>query len=176
MQTKAKSNSVITHERLDNGNLVFHVLGAGDVIFDPKLASDANNRQARDHGWVQRISDKAALGFMKEEGRFATAEEKRDAMQGLVDHLHSGSADWNMRVASGEPAESGLTYAALAQVKGWDISRAKESVAKRAEAEGTDVRAQLTALRKSPAIIEAIAAIKVSRLPESVNTDLGAFE
>ena len=170
MQTKAKSNSVITHEVTDHV-ITFNVLGVGALTLNTSRVHPEVMERAAIHGLIQRISDKAALGFDKDLGRYATAQEKYDAMSGLVAHYMSGSAEWSMRESGGEPKESGLTYRALAQVKGWDIEKAKASVAERASEKGIEVKAVLADMRKLPAIITAIADIK-ARAAGPVDTSL----
>lgn len=111
MQSKPKSNSVVTHEQTENG-ITFHVLGAGSVAFDPTKAHQHNRIRAEAHGWIQRISDRAAIGRDPETGKSATPAEKLAAMKALVDHYHTGTSEWSM-VAKGKGAVRDLLFQAL---------------------------------------------------------------
>lgn len=118
MQTKAKSNSVITSGLVDDGGLPttslvgamglrFSVQGAGETILWLRKVSESNRQRAMVHGLVQKISDKAAIPRDTKTGLSATPEAKLAAMARLVEHLNSGSEDWSLRVAA-EPRESSV--------------------------------------------------------------------
>lgn len=110
MQTKPKSNSVITTSlAADNGSVTFKVAEAGEITLDLSKISDANRARAMLHGFVQRISDAAAIPFNKELNRYATPVEKFAAMSALVEHYHSGTAEWSRaRAQSGPRYTNGL--------------------------------------------------------------------
>lgn len=133
MQTKPKANSVLTHRLLPNGGLCFTVKGAGPVLegaeeaeavelfFAPTLASEANRQRAEQHGWIQRISDAAAISRDTKTGLPATPAQKLEAMQKLVEHYQSGTGDWKMTgggggAGSGSAAERGLLVKCLSVV------------------------------------------------------------
>lgn len=50
------------------------------------------------HGFKQKIADAAAIPFAKND-RYATDQEKRDAMQAVVDRLNDGK--WNAELGGG---------------------------------------------------------------------------
>lgn len=113
MQTKAKSNSVVTHSMQD-GNIVFDVLGAGKLVFDPNKVSAENRARAMIHGFVQRISDGAARLRNTETGQSASPSEKLAMMQRIADHYMSGAAEWNLRAAaSPKGPDAGLVIMAM---------------------------------------------------------------
>jgi hypothetical protein len=102
LEAHIKSNSVITHEIVDN-ELVFTVVGAGKLTFQPQAVSETNRHRAELHGWIQRISDAAAISRDPETGKPATALEKYEAMKALVDHYETGTSEWSrVRVGGGE--------------------------------------------------------------------------
>jgi hypothetical protein len=100
MQTKAKANSVLTH-RVEEGAIFIKVKDAGELKFVPGLASEACRARAELHGWIQRISDAAALGRDPKSGQPASPQAKLEAMKKLVDHYESGAAEWRMAGGGG---------------------------------------------------------------------------
>lgn len=152
MQTKVKSNSVITH-KLTPAGICFTVLGAGEFTFDPKLASESNRQRAELHGWIQRISDKAAIGSSDAEGKTIPAaiksKMKFEAMKACAEHYMQGSDQWNM-VADGEPLPTNLTVRALASVLGVSHARGLEMVVAQAKAQGKTTQKLLAEYRLNP--------------------------
>lgn len=118
MQTKAKSNSVITHalERYEGGQtlIVFKVKDAGEIRLDMAKLNPAVIERAAIHGLIQRISDAAAISRNPETGLPASVLDKGAAMSALIDHYHSGTAEWK-RAGSGAGAVRGLLLEALVQ-------------------------------------------------------------
>lgn len=115
MNTKAKSNSVITHEIESDGIIVFNVLGAGKISFDLASVNAANKLQAMTHGFIQRISDAAAISRDPETGKPATPEEKFEAMLRLVKHYESGASEWRIAGVGGV-ARSSVLLDAMVQL------------------------------------------------------------
>lgn len=114
MQTKQKSNSVITH-RVDGPVIVFSVIGVGEIELNTEnLHTDVAARAAI-HGMIQRISDAAAIPRDPETGKSATPQEKYDAMAALVAHYESGTAEWS-RVGQGTGEPRGQLFRALCVV------------------------------------------------------------
>lgn len=112
MQTKAKSNSVITHEVV--GQLIsFNVREAGSITLDLGKVANANRERAEVHGFIQRISDAAAISRDPLTGKPASPTEKLEAMRELVEHYESGSAEWSRRREGGMGATGGLLFRAL---------------------------------------------------------------
>lgn len=114
MQTKPKSNSVITHEVAGNV-ITFHVKQAGDIVFDMDSVSVENRERAAIHGFIQRISDGAAMSRDPVSGKPATPAEKMARMSAIADHYQSGSTDWSMR-REGTGVEGGLLFRALTRL------------------------------------------------------------
>tara|TARA_R110000868_G_scaffold2620_9_gene18740 strand:+ start:148 stop:768 length:621 start_codon:yes stop_codon:yes gene_type:complete len=141
MATKAKSNSIITARMTDeSGNpadgphaacIMFTVLGVGDICLTFSKLSAQTQRRAMVHGLTQRISDAAAIPFNKEENRYATAQEKFEAMQALVEHYHTGTEEWSRtRTAGGSRAdgETTLILRAVAEHQGVTVDDMRERV------------------------------------------------
>lgn len=114
MQTKPKSNSVITHSVVSPGVLSFNVLGVGAITFDTSKVEQSNRERAMLHGFIQRISDRAAIGRNPDTGASATAQDKYNAMAALVAHYESGSAEWSTRVAGS--TSGGLLFTCLREL------------------------------------------------------------
>jgi hypothetical protein len=105
MQTKPKANSVVTHSMQD-GKIVFNVLGAGSFTFDLDKASAENRARAMVHGFVQRISDGAARLRDTKTGQSAQPSEKLAMMQRIAEHYMSGAIEWRLTEAA--PAKRGV--------------------------------------------------------------------
>ena len=114
-----KSNAVVTHEVRPDGQVVFRVLGAGSFPFDPSGCSDETERTATLHGYVQKISDKAAIPRDAKTGRSATPQAKFTAMKALADHLQGGGS-CTTRQPSVSRLDRAALFAAVATVRGLD--------------------------------------------------------
>jgi hypothetical protein len=164
MQPKRKSNSVVTTQHLESGAIRFDVLGAGSVTFDPTKADPSNRTYAETHGWVQRISDAAAISRDPETGKPASPADKLAAMQTLVDHYESGSEEWS-RVGQGGGGKS-LTIEAIARIKGMAYDVAEAECAKFAEAKfGGDSKKALAYLRTGERVAREMEAMRRERAP-----------
>jgi hypothetical protein len=118
MQTKPKSNSAIVTTVDAEGRLVFEVIGAGVLKFDPKKAAGECRAKAERHGWFQRISDAAAMSRTDDEGniipRSDIAKAKLAAMTKVAAHYETGTTEWS-RVAEGGP-RGGILFRALSRM------------------------------------------------------------
>lgn len=107
----AKSNATISVEINQSiGEMVYRVAGAGEVTFHVARAHPENRAYAEYHGWKQRHVDKAALGFDKETGRYATPVEKLAAIRASVEYYETGVQGWTR---GGAPGARRVTDAAL---------------------------------------------------------------
>ena len=171
METKRKSNSVVTVQQTETG-LTFDVIGAGSFVLDMgKLHSDVRQRAAF-HGMKQRIADAAAIARDQSTGQSATPAEKYAAMKALADHYMTGTAEWSRRGEGGGGAKS-ITIEAIARVQGVDYATAEDAVTRLAMRKfDNDRAAALRELAKSPKVQSAIAAIRAERIPKSdINAD-----
>ena len=97
MATDKESTHGITRTILD-GKLVYDVAGVGKLVFDPAKASAENRSRAMmTRSFSDRIGDAAALPRDKDTGLSASPQDKYDAMKAIVDHLESGSTEWNIK-------------------------------------------------------------------------------
>jgi hypothetical protein len=159
MQTKAKSNSVVTHGLEDGDNvIVFKVKDAGELRLDLRKVSDAVRAAAIKNGFVQRVADAAALSRNTTTGKSATPQEKYESMKRLVDHYNSGAEEW--RVTSEGAGLDSIVIAAIAEVTGKGIEETKALVTKQAEAKKLSARAYLAVLATSKAVAPVVARIR----------------
>ena len=159
--------------------------------FDPAKAHEDCRKRAEVHGWIQRLSDRAAKPRDTKTGRAATAGEKFAAIQELVEHYLSGSADWSMAGQGG--GGKSLTVEAIARVKGIGYAEAEAFVEQFARGKrkmpdgsfmsyGGDTKAALAYLRDGKRVQEAMAELRAERAPQAkVDADealeeLGAVE
>lgn len=78
----------------------FVVAGDGMLDLDLRKVHPDNAARATLHGFVQKVSDRAAKKCDPKTGRPAPVGEKFQAMRTLVEHLNSGSADWSLRAVA----------------------------------------------------------------------------
>lgn len=171
MQTKPKSNSVITHAwDQEAGTITIHVVGAGNVVLDLNKVHPDNVTNAAYHGFTQRLSDAAAISRDPATGRPATPEAKLAAIQAIADHYMSGALEWKRTGAGGGRAQAGVTLRAIADVRfGGDLASASASVDRMAEKHGLDRRAVLARLAKSPEVIRRVAEIRAAGAVSAVD-------
>lgn len=161
MQAKAKANSVITTSMTEGGLIAFNVLGVGQLTFDRTKASAATKDAAEINGWVQRLSDMAALPRDQKTGASATPQEKYDAIARGIAHYESGTDQWRLNAATGD---SGLLFSALCRMS---PDRSPEDVRAFMADLDDNTKAQLAL---DPEVAEVIATIRRERKPADVNT------
>jgi hypothetical protein len=111
MQSKRKSNGIIGHTVDATDKITFSV-GEHSFVFDATSVSAETLRAATLHGFVQKISDRAAIGRDPETGASATPEEKFAAMKECADRLMSGGP-WNAVTTGGTGSTGGLLFRAM---------------------------------------------------------------
>jgi hypothetical protein len=118
MQSKRKSNTVVTHEYSNVTHLLTFHVGEQKFDFDVGVAAGPEwlnlpmtGQCAIIHGFVQKISDRAAIGRDPETGASATPEEKFAAMKETAERLMAGGP-WNA-VATGTGNTGGILYRAM---------------------------------------------------------------
>lgn len=165
MNTKAKSNSVITHAvTTDWDNITFSVKNAGEIVLDLEKVNPKLHKMAVVHGFIQRISDAAAIPRDTVTGKSATPQEKFDAMAKLVAHYESGTPEWSRVRESGEGNSGGLLLAALTQLS---PTKSKDEIRSWMKSQ---TRAQLDALRDTDRVKKVIDSLRPT--PSiSVDTD-----
>ena len=164
MTTKAKSNSIITTQLDESGRITFTVKGAGganehgqptdaQLVLDPAQVAESVRRRAMIHGFIQRVSDKAAISRNTENGQPATPQEKFEAMKGLVDHFMSGSEEWAPTRSGGAGRKPGgldiIVLQAVAEVTGKDVAAVRGMVEAGAKAKAITQVQFLAALGSS---------------------------
>jgi hypothetical protein len=149
MLNKPKANSVIS-ARLDGETIVFQVRGKsaepdkpGPIVGETKLdltrIAHTLHKRAEIHGWIQRISDAAAISRDPKTGHPATAGTKLEAMTRLVEHYNSGNADWSPTRARAIGTDETL----LARTLQWIVENEPERLVRKDRTEG-QVKEQFT--------------------------------
>lgn len=120
---KQRANSAYIFSMQD-GKLVWTYPGIGELRLDPSKVSATNRARFIVHGMKQRVNDAAALDAGPD-GK-VDPQAKYAEMQKMIEHLESGTEEWNVRASAGGgsgPA-SYVTQAlvALGQYQGQDVS------------------------------------------------------
>lgn len=161
MQKSVKKNSVLTHEVKEDGQvLVLKVKDAGEVVFDRRLASRECDSYAAQHGWIQRLSDAAALD------KGSTPEQKLAAIKALADYYLTGATEWKRKSAGGGVAkfDSGLALTAMCNVlTQGDLEKAERLVERTMTKREVDREAALKIWAETEQVAAEMARIKASR-------------
>ena len=103
--------------------ITFKVAGAGECALDLDNVDVTLKDRAMFHGFIQRVSDAAALD------RGATAEEKLAEMARLCDHYNSGSSEWRI-AGTGNGGQDSLVVLAMQRVYGGSVADQEAYLAK----------------------------------------------
>ena len=161
----ARKNALISDNVTENGALAFNVGEAGGFEFNPAEVAEEIRNRATVHGFVQKLSDAAALPKSELTGDAKKdAETKLAAMLAVRDRLVAG--EWSKRSGDGSGPVAGIIYRAFEEWVG-DMARkskkdAPDATTIRAKYDAMDRSAQL-ALRNVPAIAKIIDRIKSER-------------
>lgn len=92
--TGKRANWTIAH-KIEGTKITWNVKDAGALVLDLAAVAQANKERAMGHGFVQRVSDAAAMARDSKTGKSATPQQKFEAMKRLVEHYMSGSEEWS---------------------------------------------------------------------------------
>lgn len=125
-ERKQRSNSAYAFA-IKDGKLTWTYPDLGTLTFDPDKASAVNRARAMVFGFKQRINDAAALDAGpdgKTDPKAKFAEQQR-----MIEHLESGTDDWNLKPAADRGNASYVTQAlvALGTYQGKDVSDAEKA-------------------------------------------------
>jgi hypothetical protein len=155
----------ITTTRNDDGTITFKVADQS-FTFNPDRASPANRVRAELHGWVQRISDKAALG------KGSTDTDKFTAMKACAEFYEQGRNDWNMRGAgAGRKSEADWIIEATAEIQGVEVATMRERIERMAEKREVTVAAYVKALGTRQDVALRVAEMKCGNPTIEVDLD-----
>lgn len=160
METKQRSNAVVSTLVREGGVIVFGVKGAGTFEFDPKVVSTACRERALTHGFIQRISDGAAMSRNPENGAAATPEDKLARMKRIADHYMSGAIEWGMKASARVPQYDEAILGALAEVMGLERSVVLEKVLGQATAQGVTPQVYLAHAALKPKLAPVVLRIR----------------
>lgn len=167
--TKPRANAVVISGIID-GLLTFSVKGAGGFTFDHTKVSDACLQRAMFHGFIQRISDGAAMSRNPENGQPATPADKLARMQRIADHYMSGAVEWGMKAAAREPRAPKLDLAviyALMDVLQLTREEVITKVEGQAKAQGVTTAAYLAFAATKPKLAPIVAEKRLEMSAES---------
>lgn len=156
---KTKTNSVVTAS-WEGAILTLKVAGAGNVVLSMDALSPTIIERAAMHGLEQRLRDRAAIARDTKTGASASPADKFARIKELADHYAAGG-EWEMRGGgAGRMKEADYILQALAQVQGLEVEEMAERVATAAGKREITVDAYLKRVATSPAVAQAIAALK----------------
>jgi len=159
---KPKSNSVVTTKwDTEKRTLTFTVLKVGELTLELGKVHQSNLDYAAIHGLKQRVSDAAAIPFDAKAKRYATPQEKYDAMKALVDHYNSGAAEWSLKRAERVGTDELMLTQALSELYPMQTADAV-----RAKVAGM-TRAERTALSDHPKVKPVIERLRAAALATS---------
>lgn len=172
-QSKQRSNSAYSFAVKD-GKMVFDYPGIGVLTFDPAKVSAVNRARAMNHGLKQRIVDGAALNADKATGK-VSPQDKFDEMKRVIEHLESGSDEWNLKPSAAPGAASYVTQALvhLKTYQGHDTSDTEKANAfvqavskiEKLGLKGEMGKARTWLEKNSKQIRDAIAAVRAAETP-----------
>lgn len=96
------------------GVITFGVAGIGTMVLDLAKAN-ATSEQAMYHGYEQKVRDAAAIPRDTKTGASATPQEKFDAMERVVEALHTGV--WNVKASQVVALNRAALFEAIAEVR-----------------------------------------------------------
>jgi len=151
--------------------LTFKVDGVGQVVLNMKALHPDILTRATFHGMKQRISDAAAIPCDPVTGKPASPAEKFAAIQALVEHYNTGTAEWNRARGEGGVSRTGQTMQAFANVyTDGDVGRAEVMMDKFATKRGIDRKAALKIWAGADKIIDEVARMRAAQ-PSTVDAD-----
>ena len=136
--SKVKTNTVIqTAINASIKEIVFTVIGAGDITLHLDRLSDENRAYAALHGMKQRIADAAAQSKDPETGLPVSALDKLSAMKLLVEHYESGTKEWRTKTSTRGESGNSLLVQCLMELTGKDRAEMAAFVKSKSPAERT---------------------------------------
>lgn len=155
---------------LDNRTVSFEIAdGKAPILFEMDRTNAALKTRAALVGFAQvRIVDKAAVGREDDAGNIRDREAmlalKREAIQAMVDHLHSGTDQWEL--PRGQGGGQSIRILAIQRIRGYaDYATAKQKIQEYADRnyEG-DFDEAIAFLGSAPKVMDEIARIQKERL------------
>lgn len=158
---KKNGNTIVTN--MADGKVTFAVEGFTTLSVNLAGLNAAIVERALFMGIKNRVIDTAAIPCDEVTGLPASPAEKYAAMQEMVEHLNSGTAEWNMGRTGGEREAGGITLRAVAAVQGVDVETMRKRVEELAEKKGLTTKAVYASLAKSPDVIRKVAELRAAK-------------
>ena len=172
-ERKQRSNSAYSFA-IKDGKLTWVYPEIGTLVFDPDKVSAVNRARAMVFGLKQRINDAAALdadasGKVDPKAKFA--EQQR-----MIEHLESGTDDWNLKPTADRAGPASMVTQALVSLgtyQGRDVSNSEKAnafVKAVAEAPKLKLKGEMAKARawleaNSKQIREKIAELRAAQAP-----------
>lgn len=102
--------------------------GLAPVTCSAAKISATNLDYAALFGLGHRIGDNAAIAKSKDNNYTVTESMRREAIVEMVEHLESGTTDWNLKASARKPAHD-ATIAAIAAKQGITYEEAQAKIA-----------------------------------------------
>ncbi len=171
-QATERKSVITTTVSEDQTRITFHVKGAGELVLDLGKVNSAILTRARTHGFIQRVSDKAAIPCDTTTGKPATPGMKLEAMRAMVEHFESGASEWNIKRAEGagrKPKDGldPLVIAAVCEVTGKDETAVRAIIAAGAEAKQVKPAQYLGALAGAAKVKAVVERLREEQLASS---------
>jgi hypothetical protein len=171
MAKATERKAVITTEVTEDQNrITFKVRDAGELVLDLGKVNAEILTRARTHGFIQRVSDKAAIPCDTTTGLPATPAMKLEAMRTMVEHFESGASEWNIkRVEGTRKPKDGLdpiVIAAVCEVTGKDESAIRAIIEAGAAAKQIKPVAFLSALAGAGKVRTVVERMRTEQAPE----------
>lgn len=170
VQATERKSVITTEVSAGNDRITFKVKGAGELVLDLANVDAQVIARATIHGFIQRVSDKAAIPCDTQIGKPATPEMKLEAMRGMVEHFMSGSSEWNVKRAEGarKPKDGldPLIIAAVCEVTGKDEVAIRATIAAGATAKGIKPAQFLAALGGAGKVRAVVERLRAEQAPE----------
>lgn len=110
---KQRANSAYSFA-IKDGRLVWNFPNIGTLVLDPAKVSAVNRARAINHGLKQRVIDGAALDA--DASGKVDPKAKYAEMQRIIEHLESGTDDWNLKPSAGTTGPASYVTRALVEM------------------------------------------------------------
>jgi hypothetical protein len=175
----AKAAKVISTEILHNGSIKFIGIKAGDAgqnverVLNPAAASILLRQQAQQYGWIVRGTRMAAIERNPETGLPATPQYKWGKVAAWIEHVESGTDDWNMPKGARQTGpDVGLVIRAMIDLgKATSVEHANKKIDQLAEKLGKTRDEIIVSLSKDKTISVKMAELKAADRAKALGDD-----
>lgn len=181
MNSNTRKNSMVTHRVISEGVVGFTVIGQAEIQFDLTKAAQTNRIRAEMHGWIQRITDLAALPTEDKDGNLIPRTERlatmHSRMSAVVDHYQSGAEEWSRKSTAGPRVETDhlLIVEAIGLLYNMTYPEVQKFVSEKATNLNVSRAAVMDNFAASPRVAEKMASIRAERVAAAGITEESLF-